>query len=697
VNLATLKLVAEAALAVCRPLPADLTDDSARTLRQSAVLTLEQLDPFDPRVDAAQFLEVRRQIVNQAIQIHGTFPASRETQNFAAALFCASVTGAPIILTPEAYGFLISILATDDLMLRSCAMQLWPVMLEVLIPRVPRPKGVSVSEVCAENYDDVEFVDRPFPTQARKQPHFLSYEEMTNSATLSQYFADSVDERVAIHRLLFDKMAFDDGMITRFIADLVNEQVHHEETFAKAHILFWSTLCRFFGPVFISILVKRLGELTAPGQLIANHVIAAEIFAGCLHSLKSHRYAIVNEVANILKPFVSNLIATVDPEFHSLWYLSFYASFTDFDPRRLFWLFEHIITCVPKNDSIRAARAVSLIADILLDVAPHTPGLAAKIEELAATSLFSESALEFEQVRECSVRALSSILGLTFDLEKRGKNPESHRVLDRFVTPTRDIFVIRWILGQFGTQSLASLCAGGFVIEHVSEWADFILDKDENEERNARMGLMGVAALNWLGSVCDLPIAVDSVIAFANRMLDQLSPESHPWQVQTCLLLLTEQFLASLFFFLDEGIFEGMIEDRILPGLLHQHPDVQDAASQLLTFVVKSSKQLEEKLGKVVDWFKTMLFDQQSLSRRIAGAKGLGAVISGTLLFDKVPQYVFDSFAALTDAVEVDSTVEQIITDFFSDFWTMHENNLAPNIAEELAPFHASLRPSYFS
>jgi hypothetical protein len=340
---------------------------------------------------------------------------------------------------------------------------------------------------------------------------------------------------------------------------------------------------------------------------------------------------------------------------------------------------------------------VSLIADILLDVAPSIPGLARRIEELAAAPLFSQAALEFEQVRECSVRALSSILGLTFDVKSRGRNPESRRILDRFLGQAGDTFVIRWIRGQFGTQSLASLAAGGYVMDHIAQWADFVVGKDENEEALARSGLMGVACANWLGSVCKLPLTVAGVLEVAERMLEVLEPGSHPWQVQTCLLVFTEQFLASLFFFLDDGVFEGLIEDRVIPGLLHQHPDVQDAASQLLTFVVKTSLQLEGKLVFIVERFRLMLFDKEALSRRIAGAKALGSIIAGTMLFDNVPQYVFDAFSALNDALEIDSTVEQIITEFFSDFWTMHDHNLAPNIAEELAPFRASLRPSYFS
>jgi len=50
----------------------------------------------------------------------------------------------------------------------------------------------------------------------------------------------------------------------------------------------------------------------------------------------------------------------------------------------------------------------------------------------------------------------------------------------------------------------------------------------------------------------------------------------------------------------------------------------------------------------------------------------------------------------LTDALEFDSGLKQVIMQFFADFWALYDSNLASNVAELLAPFHASLRPSYF-
>jgi hypothetical protein len=333
----------------------------------------------------------------------------------------------------------------------------------------------------------------------------------------------------------------------------------------------------------------------------------------------------------------------------------------------------------------------------LNDVAPYIPGLGKIIEELAARYLFSRKALERDVVRECSVRSLSAILVLALDAECRGNSAEAKRILSRFVDGTPDVFVIQWLGGQFSCQTPSALAAAGYLVDHLREFADLILNKDESEEAEARRALTTVIRSNWLGAVCERPLTVVGVQAFIRRVLGILATTDRAWQVQTVLLLLTEAFLAGLFFYLDDAILENLIDDRIVPGLHHHHPDVQDAAAQLLTFIVRCSKTFTEKLLQLVDTFKRMLVDREVLARRIAGAKGLSAIITGTVLFDDVPEYVFDSFTALSDALEIDSSLEQVITQFLADFWADHDNNLAPDVVNVLAPFHAQLAAPYYS
>jgi hypothetical protein len=280
---------------------------------------------------------------------------------------------------------------------------------------------------------------------------------------------------------------------------------------------------------------------------------------------------------------------------------------------------------------------------------------------------------------------------------ERGQSAEAKRILSRFVGHAKDLFVVSWLLEQFLSQSTGAIAAVGYIIEHFRQYCAIVLDPDQDVEALARESLMNFIGSNWLGAVCvDCP-TVARVLDFINEMLNLLLPDDRPWQIQALVLLLTRSFLENLFFYVDQCVLEGIIEDRILPGLLHQHPEVQDAAFHLLQFVVRSSVDIAPKLPPIVEILKKMLFDKEMLSRRIAGAKGIGAVIMGTLLFDSVPDFVVDGFQALTDAQEMDSTVEQVATQFFADFWAVHDNNLAPEIADVLAPFHARMRPSYFS
>lgn len=702
ISMKNLELLKNTALAVCRQLPKEVPEDSARHLRQVVVYYLDQIDPYDPRLDRTEFLKIREELASEAIRRHAKYPAFRETQNYAAALASSVFVGNPYLLKLPYFQFFLSIMTTDDNLVRECIVQFIPTSIEKLIPRVPRPNGVRVDEVTPENYDIAMFIDRPFREQAKMMPHFMSEDEMMDHDKLKYYLnsedkmENDVEERIKINRLLFEKLCHDQTIIDKLIQNLVDGQIHKEETFLKNRVLFWSTFCRFFGLPFVELLINKLYKMIEPGVSLAHHVIAAEIFAGCIHSLKSRKYKEVEKMAGFIKPFVTKLIYTIDPEFHSVWYFAFYASFTDIDPRRIFWLYDHILTCVPKGDGLRAARSVSLICDILLDAAYNIPSLRSKIEDIAYQPLFSKESLDFEQIRECSVRALSSILAISFDPVKRGYNEESYRILDRFIKDSPDSFIIRWLIGQYSTQSTSAIASGGYVVDHLNDWVNFILDKDENEERVARTALMDVANSNWIGSICKLPISLESVKEVIDKVLKALDPTKKPWQVYTVQLILTESFLGSTFFFIDEKILEDMIEDRVKPGLLNQHPDVQNAASQLLSFVVKSSLQLRDKLPDIVQNFTTMLKDRESLTNRIAGAKGLGSIITGTVLFDDVPQYVIDSFSALTEQLEIDTSVESIITQFLSDFWAVYDNNLKNNIAEILAPFHASLRPSYF-
>jgi hypothetical protein len=695
-SIATIELLSNTALAICRPLPADTSDESVRSLRQIIILLLDQFDPYDTRLPKAEFTAARMRIADSAITKFSQYRGHRETENYAAALVCGSIVGDPVLLRPDLFSFLLPFLASDDPGLRISASRVLGTIAEFLIPRIPRFPGILVTEITPENYDSAEFIDRLTPRQASHQAKFLNYAELTDPAVLSLYWTDHIPERVAIYKLLFDQLVFDHRIISEHIRFLVDEQVTSQETFAKARLFLWSALFRLLGIDFMRWMISEVTNLTNDSATVASHMVACEIFAGYLCSLKSRPYADVAVAADLCRPFVKQIIGEMGPDFQSVWSFSLLAATTSFDPRRLFWLFDDMIAAIPQSERSRA-RSVAFVTEILIDVAPIIPRFRAVIEDLVRQTLFSEAALEFENTREMSVRCLAAMMSLAFDLEQRGQYPEVKRILDRFVGHANDVLITRWLLAQFEKQSTGSLAVGGYIVGRLHEFADMILDKDEHEEGITRTALMTVIGSNWLGTIAGQPPTVQLVLDFANEMLTVLLPEDRAWQVQTCLLIMAEAFLAELFFYLDECILEGLIEDRIIPALLHQHSDVQDAAAELLVFVVKSAVEFRPKLESIVEIFKRLLADRDAINRKVAGAKGLTSVILGTVLLESVPEYVVDSFQALTDAQEIDSTIERIVTQFFSDFWALHDNNLAPSVAEVLGPFHAHLRPTYFS
>jgi len=695
----TYKLLMRAANAICIQLGADENLDSVRSLRQIIVVLIDQTDLSDSMFsDQNDFHKNRLWLAKEAIKKHALFPASRETQNYASALVCSVIIGNPILLSPEIIVFIFQLLKTDDKVVRDCVLSILPTIIEYLIPRVPRDNGVSFDTLTPNNYDAFMFIDRQMPTQAKNQPLFLTKEQSLDPKVLQLYFSeDQINERIEIHRFLFDFIVDNKETLDTFISNLVDSQIHKEETFSRGHVLFWCTLCRFFGMEFSVSLIDRIEELITPSSTLAHHVVSAGLFAGVIRSVKCRKFKDIEVLSPSVKKLVSRIIQQFEPEFHPIWHFAFFTCFNEMDPKRLFWLYDHILTCVPHDDSLRAARAVSLISDVLLDVSYRIPGLSQRIEAILEQVLFSPMSQSYEQIRDSSIRALISVISISFDCKTRGHNPESIRLLEKFTHANivNDQFMIRLIVNAFTTQSLATLSAGEYAIQNLNKWCHLFLGKDEEEEKIARSGLLSLCVSNWIASSASLPLTVESARNVTNRVIEQLSQLSKAWQVQTVLVLLLESFLSSVIFFVEDPTLIDLIDKVIMPSFVYQHPDVQDAASELLTFIIKTAKSSLNIVNDLVNRFKRLLEDKDTVVR-IAGAKGLCGIITGTLLFNDVPQYVIDCFQALTSAMEIDKVVEPVVSQFLSDFWAASEDNLLKSVAEILDPYRASLKPSYF-
>ena len=150
-------------------------------------------------------------------------------------------------------------------------------------------------------------------------------------------------------------------------------------------------------------------------------------------------------------------------------------------------------------------------------------------------------------------------------------------------------------------------------------------------------------------------------------------------------------------YFTDDDFCE-IINDIVMPALKNTNYDIQDSAAELLAFLLKCSVQVRKMIPELVTTFKEMIFSSKddTIGLKWSGVKGLSAIIHSTVLFDTVPDYVYDSFCALSEAQEMYSTLEPTISMTFSDFWSIHEENLMPDVAEALTPFRDQVRPSYF-
>ena len=290
---------------------------------------------------------------------------------------------------------------------------------------------------------------------------------------------------------------------------------------------------------------------------------------------------------------------------------------------------------------------------------------------------------------------MTSAMNLAFEPEKRGFSADAQRLFDRFIAPAPPQFLVRWLYGQFSRQTPGSVAAGDVVLSHLGDWVSLVLVDDEAESGLAQAALGCATCSNMLGSLCGGNLA--GMGALVDRVIDQLTRDSEAWRAQMMQLQLLEGFLGRSFFFLSDSVLETLIADCVLDGLLQTHPTVQECAGQLMIFVVRASLQLVEKMPSLIGMFTKMLRDPDSAQRRIAGAKGLAAIVFGVTIFESVPEFVLEAMSALKDALEVDRTIETAATQFFSDFFDIYDNNLMRNAAELLAPFHESMKPWYLS
>jgi hypothetical protein len=261
-----------------------------------------------------------------------------------------------------------------------------------------------------------------------------------------------------------------------------------------------------------------------------------------------------------------------------------------------------------------------------------------------------------------------------------------------------DQFLVSWLLAQFTTQTLSSFILNRLSIDKIHSWIDLCLNKNEEEEKRARICLLHLVRSNWLWACCERPLTFESAHSTVKSVLEQLNPSNRVWQTQTVMLLLVEAFVCANIFFFSDSDLEHIVRQIAVPSLMHVNYDIQDSAAELLAFLLKCSVHVRTMIPELGLMFKNLVFsgNDGSMALKLSGVKGLGAIIHSAVVFDNVPDYVYEAFVALHEAQGLDSALEQSIGVAFTDFWAFHEQNLTPDVAEMLMPFRDSVRPSYF-
>lgn len=690
------KIIAQAALLVCRPIINYMPEDSVRSLRHFISMTFDIIDFNEKCYTTPEFIETRREIINIALKRHDEFIRDREVESYSTALIISMAKDRPELLAPNVIKFLMIKLLSDDQGLRESIMQAVPFFVEHLIPRIPKKNRVNVDKVTPENYDNAIFKDRFLVGLSTTEPEFMTPEQLIDREYLAQYFPDP-DNRIEIHKMLVNHFIDDNEFLDQICQSLVDSQVHQEESYSKMRVQFWVSILRLLGIPFIPKLSEQMEKLTAKNANIAMHVIAGELFSSIIFATKGWKWDWIEKIIPYILPFIARVVREGESDFQSVWFVSVVCGLSDHDPRRYWWLFDELIGVIPDHiTQIRDVKTASLVVDILLEFAWRYPTIVPQTIDKAILPMFEKEAQQFEQIRECSIRAVSSLFSTFFTLENDEIPNEVRTLFDNVLSKAGDSFLVAWLTAQFTTQAMSSFVVNRLAIDKISEWLDICLGKTEDEEKKARGCLLHFIRSNWLWTCSSRPLTKETAAPVIQKIFSQLTLEKRIWQGQAVILFFNYAFFEVNYFFISDNDLEKLVNEIVMPAIELPNFDVQESAADVFTFLLKSSDILRNKIPYYVDYYRKLLFGGESTSKRIAGVKGLISIIQSTLFFDTVPDYITESFQMLTEAQQSNQTLEPHISQALSDFWAVHEHNLMIDVANQLEAFRDSVRPSYF-
>ena len=696
----------DTALCICRKLPNDLPDKQPKNFRKMLIAASDMIDFYMSPFSEPFMVEKRKLFINSIVE--NINEATDKDQRFYLIYLSFKVSSGQVrILSHKMYEIWLNALINDEQNASELVIACLREFIEILIPRIPRRERHKYDKLTPENYDDFLFDDSSGLSRKTNKHDRLSptREQYFDEEFLKIYFPEDYEERIKIHKILYSFFVDDISNIEKLCSLFISQQIHENESFCQTRQGLWSSLLRFFGIEYAETLLKLCIKYTTKTSLIAHHVVSGEIFASILNSMKGTKFSSIKKLLNSLLPFVSTLFNDLAFEFHKVWYVSIVSGISMRDPQRYYFLFDQLFECFPTNiTQIRDVKFASLICDILLEYCWFIPSISEQIVKKVLIPLKHSNLLSYENVRESFVRAFSSVVTCYFSFDSITPDQRTVDLFNQLFESNyqndqdslnQDLLYITLLSTPYSIQSITVFALNQTLLHKISRFVELPMNKTIEQEKQANLALIQFIFSQWLWPCSKKPLSLENVKETLHIIIAQLTPANQPRQVQSIMLTLQEIFVISNLFFLDNEELERLLSFA-LTALNNPNCELQDVAGELLTFLLTSSQHLKSKIPDLLSHFREMIYGKV-LSQRISGVKGILALIQSTLIFESVPDFVFDALSMLNDVSSPDLSLSQLISSAFSEFYSNAQNNMMPHVVELLSPYLNSARYCYFS
>lgn len=687
------KEITSIALNLCRELPVDVPNDNLRALRNQIVQVINYFDFNTPPLDTEEIYNYRVEIIYSSISRSLLFPKSSETQNYAVALICSVINGRKTILDPDVYDFLLSMFLSYDTSVRSVSLQLISSAIEHLIPRIAIDQKVEYDKLTPENFDSYQFHDLKFKRIKKKCSRLLSKDEIFDQNIIKQYFPGDYEERIQLHkafyRVFYDN---DSNFIKEFCKLCVDSQIHNKERFSIEKYSFWVSAIRFFGIDLILILISIATDYLNSEPQLACLYTASEIIAAVIFSTVYFKFEVIQTISGPLFDFIKKAFCGIESDTSFSWFTVLYGVLSGLDPLRFFWLFDFLNILHPDFDNQAQSKSIRQDSEIcLLLIFSATRDLNKMKTVIMSRIPLYLNTEHLEIGRSAIIQVFLTISKECFRFPVDTNWSEiMNFVFNEFILKADNKFISRWLYEQFYQFIQSSLVVAPFCFDHLRE---FVLMDFGSDDDSLTMLTNGLICLLH-SDLISISMSKEDIDQTINKIIEQLDPNDQSWPKQVLMLSLLIEFVRGIFYYISSESIDLLISKIVLPAFEHSNLDVQNLASILFAFIMKTFVNKRDLLPQFVESFSKMLLEGEN---QLAGANGLFAVIWSTLLFDDVPQYIIDAFSALTAKEWSNRALQEQINHFLGDFKAAHDDNFTENARELLSPFMQFIQPSYIS